>query len=224
MTAFMNVIKKYKHILLLLYWPFHFMWYEIIRINADTMSNFYIVSSTLDDKIPFCEWFIIPYVLWYFYIIAVLLYTANKSKVDFIKANIMISGSMFISVVVNTFFPSGVSESIRPDFSTLGRDNVLIDAVKYIYSIDSPPRVVMPSMHVAVAVALFIVVLNSDCFKDKKWTKVLASILSLLICMSIVMIKQHSVLDGFAGLALALLLYFITYHWIFRKKPSSREA
>lgn len=216
MKTFFNIIKKQKHLLLLLYWPFHFMWYELIRIKS--ADNFYLISSSLDDKIPFCEWFIIPYVLWYFYIIVVLLYTANKSKMDFIKANIMISGSMFISVLINSFFPTGISESIRPDFATLGRENILIDTVKYIYSIDSPPRVVMPSMHVAVAVALFVIVMNADCFQGKKWAKIFASILSLLVCFSIVMIKQHSILDGFAGIALAAVLYVITYQVIFRKK------
>ena len=213
-------MSAFKHLLLLLYWPVHFIWYELLRLNADTMPNFYIVSSTLDDKIPFCEWFIIPYVLWYFYIMAVLLYTANKNKSDFINANIMISGSMFISVLINTFFPSGVTESIRPDFESLGRDNILIDAVKYIYSIDSPPRVVMPSMHVAVAIALLATVLKSDCFKGKKLTKLFSSVLSVLICLSTVLIKQHSVLDLFAGVLLAAILYFITYHLVKAKKKT----
>ena len=30
--------------------------------------RYHIIDSSLDDKIPFCEYFIIPYLLWFLYI------------------------------------------------------------------------------------------------------------------------------------------------------------
>ncbi|HAN20150.1 MAG: hypothetical protein A2Y15_03330 [Clostridiales bacterium GWF2_36_10] len=213
-------LKKYKHLLLLIYWPFHFMWYEIVRIYSDKMPNFYIVKSPLDDLIPFCEFFVLPYATWYFYIMTVLIYFAYKNKRDFLKANSMIIGCMFISMLITTIFPSGIPESMRPDFVALGRDNFLIDAVKYIYSIDSPPRNVMPSMHVNVSAALFISVLKAESLKGKKFIKLCSFTLSLLIILSIVFIKQHSVLDGIAGLALAGVMYLVTYNWFFKEKKT----
>lgn len=218
MNSLLNLLKKNKHLLLFLYWPFHFVWYQVVRIYADQMPNYFIVQSSLDKSIPFCEWFIIPYSVWYPYIFTVIIYFAHKNKNDFIKINSMLIGCMFFSMVICTVFPSGILESMRPIFETLGRDNILIDAVKYIYKIDDPPRCVMPSMHFSVSAALFLGVMKSECLKGKKLVKFISFTLSSLICLSIVFIKQHSVLDGFAGLAMVTTMYFVTYHWIFRKK------
>ncbi|PKM62194.1 MAG: hypothetical protein CVU97_06300 [Firmicutes bacterium HGW-Firmicutes-21] len=218
MNSLFNLLKKNKHILLLFYWPVNLVWYQLMRIYGDRMPRFYLVSSPIDDYIPFCEWFVLPYVTWYFYIIAVLIYTLVKGKREFLKASGMIMGCMFLSMLITTIFPSGISESIRPDFTALGRDNILIDIVKYLYSIDSPPRVVMPSMHAGVAAALFIVVMKAESLKGKTWIKAGSFLLSFSICLSIVLIKQHSYLDGIAGVALAILLYFIVYKIIFRIK------
>jgi membrane-associated phospholipid phosphatase len=216
MKSFIELIKRNKHILLLLYWPVHFTWYQIVRIYSDQMPRFYIVSSPLDEYIPFFEWFVIPYISWYFYIVVVLVYSAFKGKREFLRANGMVMGCMLVSMLITTIFPSGVSESIRPDFAALGRESILIDAVKYLYIIDSPPRVVMPSMHAGVAAALFVVVLKAESLRGHKWIKACSFLLSLLICMSIVLIKQHSILDGIAGIALVVPLYFAVYHWLYR--------
>lgn len=218
MKRIIELIKKNKHILLLLYWPFHFIWYELLRIYSDNMPNFYLVSSSIDQYIPFCEWFVIPYVSWYFYIAVVLLYTAFKGKQEFLRANGMIMGCMFVSILISTILPNGLADGIRPDFNTLGRDNLLIELVKYLYSIDSPPRVVMPSMHAGVAAALFVVVAKCKALKGKVWVKVGSFVLSLLICLSIVFIKQHSILDGIAGIVLVVPIYFAVYHWIYKDK------
>jgi len=205
---------------LLLYWPVHFTWYELLRIYSDRMPNFYLISSPIDQHIPFCEWFVIPYVLWYAYIAVVLLYTAFKGKQEFLRANGMIMGCMFVSILICTVLPNGLADGIRPDFEALGRDNLLIDLVKYLYSIDSPPRVVMPSMHAGVAAALFVVVAKCKALRGKFWVKLASFVLSLLICMSIVFIKQHSILDGIAGIALVIPIYFAVYHWIYKNKET----
>ena len=120
---------------------------------------------------------------------------------------------MFIPMVICTAVPNGLSESIRPDFAALGRDNIAIHLVKFIYAADSPPRSVMPSMHCSVAVALFFAVIQSESLAYKKWPKICAGILSFLIVLSTVFIKQHSILDLFAGvmfgLAAALIVRII---------------
>ena len=38
------------------------------------VTNVHIISSPLDQYIPFCEYFVIPYYLWFLYIIAILIY------------------------------------------------------------------------------------------------------------------------------------------------------
>ena len=51
--------------------------------------------------------------------------------------------------------------------------------------------------------------------------RALAGALSATICMSIVLIKQHSILDGIAGILLAVLLYVVTYRLLYRRRPNA---
>ena len=59
-----------REALLLLYWIPHFIWFELITYLTPRM-NPHVIYSPTDDWIPFLEVFILPYVLWYFYIAAV---------------------------------------------------------------------------------------------------------------------------------------------------------
>ena len=39
-------------------------------------ARIHIIHSLADDRIPFCPYFIIPYVLWYFFLIGTIVYFA----------------------------------------------------------------------------------------------------------------------------------------------------
>ena len=208
MQRILNYINKNKHCLLLLYWPIHFIWYELLIIQTADREVL-MIHSSLDDMIPFCEWFIIPYVLWYFYITAVLIYSYRQGKTEFLRADFLVSLSMLLPMIFCTIVPNGIDYSMRPDFAELGRENWAIELVKSIYEADSPPRNVMPSMHVSVSWALMFAVLKSDGLKGKRIIKILSCILSILVTLSTVFIKQHSVLDVFAGIGVALAVFAI---------------
>ncbi len=208
MKSIINYIKSNKHCLFLLYWPIHFIWYEVLRIvYADV--DVWIVQSPLDDKIPFCEWFIIPYVFWYLYIAIVLFYSLKQGKREFMRADMLLIGCMFLPMLFCTFVPNGIDVSLRPDFDLLGRDNIATRLVSLIYEIDFPPRNIMPSMHVSVSWALFFAVMMSESLRGRKLIKAAAGIMSLLITLSTVFIKQHSILDVFAGIATAIVIFAV---------------
>ena len=41
----------------------------------------YIIHTTIDDQIPFCEYFIVPYLLWFLFVaVTVLFYVFNKNQ------------------------------------------------------------------------------------------------------------------------------------------------
>ncbi len=210
MKKICDIIKNNKHCLLLLYWPIHFIWYEILRISyAD--NDVLMIYSSLDDKIPFCEWFIIPYVFWYGYIAMVLIYSLVKGKREFLRADLLLTGCMVLPMIFCTLIPNGIELSMRPDFEALGRSNLAIELVKSIYEADFPPRNVMPSMHVSVSWALMLAVLQIKPLKGKIILKSAAVIMSILISLATVFIKQHSVLDVFAGIGTALLVFAIVF-------------
>lgn len=207
MSKLVNFIKERKYCLILLYWPFHSLWYEILRIMNPTDATVLIVESPLDAKIPFCEWFVIPYCVWYFCIAIVLIYPLFKDKREFIRANLLVVGCMVLPMIFCTLVPNGISSSMRPDFATLGRENFATKAVELIYSLDSPPRNCMPSMHVSVSWAMFFAVLQSKILCKKPISKVLSGILAVLISLATVFIKQHSILDVFVGFGVAVVVF-----------------
>ena len=211
----MKIIKDYilahKYSIILLYWPIHSIWYELLRI-AYLDNNVVIIESALDPKIPFCEWFIIPYCTWYFCIAAIVIYPLFKSdRREFLRSNLVLMGAMLIPMFICTFVPNGIDMALRPDFETLGRDNFAIDMVKMIYAADTPPRNVMPSMHVSISFAMFFVILQSKTMCKKAYAKVLAFVWCLMISASTVFIKQHSILDVYAGIAVAVAVALIGY-------------
>ena len=220
-----NYIKTHKYVLLLLYWPIHTLWYELLRISlADR--ELMLISCELDSKIPFCEWFIIPYVMWYPFIALILLYSLKQSKRDFLRSSALLTLTMLLPMIFCTIVPNGIPLSLQPDFETLGRDNFLISLVKLMYATDFPPTSVMPSMHVAVSVAAFAAVLQLKQKKHRIFSVVGSGILSVLIILSTVFIKQHSVLDVLFGIITGLFVIFavfITEKLYDRKKAKKQK-
>ena len=78
---FREFIKTHPEAWFALYWPFHLAFYEFWNKHTMTL-NYHIIYSPLDDKIPFVEYFVLPYVTWFFYIAAVLIYFLAHNKRD----------------------------------------------------------------------------------------------------------------------------------------------
>ena len=53
-------------------------------IPAD-FPGLHIMHCPLDDIIPFCEWFIMPYLLWFLYIPAIFVFLFYHSKNEFYR-------------------------------------------------------------------------------------------------------------------------------------------
>ena len=171
----------------------------------------YIIHTALDDQIPFCEWFVIPYLLWYLYISIPLIVAFFKaSKTDFILMSLLLFSGIAVSMALFALWPTMV------DFRPTGfdRDNILIDLVRMIYAADRPTNV-CPSLHCYEALAMHIGMVRSGFFKNSRSVLRPVSVLMLgLICLSTMFIKQHSVVDVAAGLVLAAPMYLLVYKQI----------
>ena len=55
---------RFSHLKLLLGWVGYFALY-VLTEGLIPAERCFVVHSRLDDLIPFCEWFVIPYVAWY---------------------------------------------------------------------------------------------------------------------------------------------------------------
>ena len=58
--------QKYKHAWVLLYAFLYLPWFFWLESRANL--PYHVIHVWLDDKIPFVEYFIVPYLLWFVYV------------------------------------------------------------------------------------------------------------------------------------------------------------
>ena len=191
---------------MLLYWPLYgviFTAYERV-INLE----FRPVRSFIDDMIPFCEYFVIPYYFWFLFLIGMLVYSALYSIDTYKRYMWFIILTYSITLVIYFFFPT--SQELRPvEFE---RDNIFTKIVSILYGYDTNTNV-CPSIHVIGSIAVLFSAWNDKHLSTTGW-RIAFLITTVLICASTVFLKQHSIIDVFAGIALS----FVCYPLIFGKK------
>lgn len=208
-------LHKYKHAWPLLYVFIYMPWFLILE-NTYTADypGLHIIHCPLDDIIPFCEWFVIPYLLWFLYLPAIFLFLFYHSKNEFYRMCAYEFTGMSIALLVCTIYPNGLQ--LRLD--DLGRNNILTDLVSFLYTADTSTNV-CPSIHVFATISAHICLVKSPHMKELKSRqriKKLSFVMTILICLSTVFLKQHSVVDLICGVILAFGLYFVVFKWCFR--------
>lgn len=213
-----NLIHKYKHAWVLSYFFIYMVWF--FYLERTVTKNYHIVHIKLDDMIPFNEWFLIPYMLWFLYIFSTVAYFFLTSRSDFYKLTAFLFIGMTICLIIYTIWPNG--QDLRPNLDALGRNNLLIDIIRNLYSTDTATNV-CPSIHVFNSIGAAIAINRSEALKKKKWLTIGSVILTVLICMSTVFIKQHSVFDVFMGTLLAVVMYLAVYVWVGNKQAAKAK-
>lgn len=197
-------IEKNKHGLLLLYFLIYLPWFGHLEKTVTT--HFHVIHMAIDDYIPFCEYFIIPYLLWFGYVAWGIGYFFRKNKEEYTRLCIVLFTGMTIFLIVSTLYPNG--HYLRPD--TFERNNIFVQMVKWLHSTDTPTNL-FPSIHVYNSIAINMAVWHSDNFKKKKAVRYGSAIFMTSIILSTMFLKQHSVFDVITGIALAVLMYSIVY-------------
>lgn len=199
-------LKKYSHAWTLLYFPIYMMWFTWLERTVTPDSAYTSIHVYLDDLIPFCEWFVIPYVLWFAYIFVVMAFVLFTSREEFYKASAYMFIGMSVCLLICTLWPNG--QDLRVEEFT--KDNFLTSLMGFIYYADTNTNV-FPSIHVFNSVGAVILIYKSHILKKYTWIKVGSIILSTLIILSTMFLKQHSVLDALGGLALGAVMYIPVY-------------
>ena len=113
---------QFSHLKLLFGWVLYFAAYFLTE-NLIPVENCHVIHCGLDDIIPFCEWFIIPYVLWYPLIIFSLGYFALYNVDSFKKLQTFIMITQLVATIIYIVYPN--CQNLRPTEFT--RDNILTD-------------------------------------------------------------------------------------------------
>ncbi len=194
---------RFSHLKLLFGWVVYLISYLLTEglIPASLCRS---VHCALDDRIPFCEGFLIPYVLWYGLILFSLVYFGLYHIESFRNLSKFILITQAVAVAAYVLFPT--RQDLRPE--VFPRENLLTRGVALLYRIDTSTGV-CPSLHVAISLGIASVWLKQ---RDLSWlpkSLVLGTVIS--ICLSTMFIKQHSALDVLAALPVGLLAEWIVF-------------
>lgn len=160
----------------------------------------YWISSSLDAYIPFFEGFLIPYMLWFPLVPWILFYFWRKDMESYLHlCRVMLTG-LTLCLLLYAILPNG--QLLR---RPLARDNILCKAVEFIRMTDTPTNV-CPSIHVFISVSIALAVARANSFRTHCRARIGIILLTVLICMSTVFLKQHSIIDVACGTALSLTL------------------
>ena len=199
-----KTLKKYSHAWVFLYAFIYLPWF--FYLERRTNVRHYIIHSPLDDYIPFVEYFIVPYLLWFAFIAAAILYFLFTDKEGFYKLTAFLFTGMTIFLIICSIFPTALQ--LRPE--TFARDNIFVDMVRALYQTDTPTNV-LPSMHVFNSLGVAIAIYHSKALKKHPAIQISSYCLAGLIILSTVFLKQHSVTDVIAAFALACIIYPLVY-------------
>jgi len=190
------------------YFTFYLCWFYIIERAPER--DYTIIHMKMDDRIPFCEYFIIPYFLWFGYVAWILFYLFFTNEKDFLKCCTFFFSGMTIFLVVSTLFPN--IHYLRP--SVMPRDTIFTKMVVFLYSIDTSTNL-WPSIHVYNSMGVLFAVNHNGRLSSKPFIRLSCFILTILIILSTVFLKQHSVYDVMTGILMGVAIYIITYRTAF---------
>ena len=198
---------EYRHLLLLLGWVGSFILYFLTE-NLIPAEKCHPIHIPLDDMVPFCEWFVIPYVSWYLLIVGSMVYFLGYSVDSFRNMQTYIIITQIIAMAVYILYPN--RQDLRPE--VFPRENVLTWILGIIYAFDTNTGV-LPSLHVGYSLGI-----ASAWLREKSapwWVRIAIAIWCGVICISVSFVKQHSVADIFAAIPMCL---FAEWFVFFRKK------
>lgn len=215
-----EILTRNKHILFILYCPIYlycFQWLEA-RNNV----AFKDIHCTIDDWIPFCEIFVIPYLLWFFYVAAVVvyLYFQREHLEDYYHCVTMLILGMSTCLLIYYLFPN--EQNLRP--TEFAHENIFTNIIQFIYASDTNTNV-LPSIHVYNSITIHVAFAGSHHFRKKHGWRIASLVLCSLICLSTMFLKQHSFLDVITGFALFVVYSALVYKIIpalrFKRKQTS---
>lgn len=196
--------KDYRHILLLLYWPLYGLVFWFAE-QVHQVDYYFPMYCFLDDYIPFNEWFVIPYMHWFVFLIGAHVYTFFADVPVFKKLMYCIIVTYSASLVIFFLFPN--CQLLRPE--SFERDNALTRFMADFYEFDTNTNV-FPSLHVIGSWASLFALWNAKGLRGPVWRTVNV-VSAVLISISTVFLKQHSILDIFGAIPVCVLGYFLAF-------------
>lgn len=202
--------KENRYLLYALVLPAYLICFSLVEalVPVEACKPTYI---PLDDKIPFLEGFVVPYILWFPMVLAMGLYLAWRDHEGFKRYMTFLGVSLFTTLTLYVLFPN--RQDLR--LTEFPRENFFTWIISIVYGQDTNTNV-CPSIHVIGSLAVGFAAVHCQRLR-KPLTQVGIWTVCILVSVSTVFVKQHSALDVILAVPLSLAAYLVTYRLIFRK-------
>ena len=188
---------KYLLIIALLYGSKYLLYRIAVLVNND----YHTINMTIDSMIPFCKYFLIFYVTYYWFPEIQLWLMSYCDKRKFYR--LLISISVCCLLCFGCFCVYQV-KMVRPEVEGNDLFSVLM---RVMYSLDKEAVNCFPSIHSLMGVAMIIGGYKTN--KFPVWLSVMSCILGVGCILSTVFIKQHYFIDMVVGALLMIVVYLV---------------
>ena len=194
-----KLIERRKLIFgIMVYWAIYLLGFFLVeKLVTDPI---WIVHCKIDDHIPYCKYFLIFYLLWFPYILFTTVYyvffETEEKTILFMKR---LAIPMLSTILFYALLPNGTDlrEKVVLD------NSIYSSIMKMLWESDTPYNV-CPSIHVFVTIILDNAIHHTKI--RHPYINVLSRILCIGIILSTVVLKQHSVIDVFGGILVAIVV------------------
>lgn len=166
---------------------------------------YHVVYHPIDDLIPFCELFLIPYLFWFVFMVFSYVYTFFADPLAFRRMMLVTILTYGGGLLMFVLFPT--CQNLRP--AVFERDNVLTRLMAWFYTCDTSTNV-CPSLHVCGSLAAAWGLMDTKRFSSPARRRAVMAV-ALTICISTVFVKQHSIIDTLCGFLLSGYARLVVY-------------
>ena len=167
----------------------------------------HIIQGKLDTMIPFCEYFIIPYLLWFGYVAVTVIYFAvfNGNREEYKQLCFSLLSGMIVFLIISYIYPNG--QNLRP---ALDGSNIFEKLVMNLYHTDTSTNI-LPSLHVFYSVVCCIALVKNEKVRSSKGITAFTYLLTFSIILSTMFLKQHSIIDVVMALTMNGVCFYLFY-------------
>ena len=171
---------------------FMFVYYgSFILIEQTDRPHYTEMHVWIDDLIPFCEIFIIPYLFWFIFMVLSCVYFYAFDRPTYLRVAKLLCFGMTLFIGLSIVFPN--IQYLRP--AVMPRDNIFTQMIADLYAKDTPTNLV-PSIHVYNTLCVLLGVrISTDRILQKRAVRMTMRVFGGLIILSTMFIKQHSFID-----------------------------
>ena len=199
----MRLAAEYRrNLIYAAFWPFFGLCFYALEWLVPGRA-YHVMYHPIDDLIPFCELFLIPYLFWFMFMVFSYVYTFLADPRAFRRMMMVTILTYGGGLLLFVLYPT--CQNLRP--VVFERENILTSLMAWFYTCDTSTNV-CPSLHVCGSLAAAWGLADTKRFSSRRGV-IMA--IALTICVSTVFVKQHSIIDTVCGFLLSGYAWLLVY-------------